>query len=130
MISGQGAKAVALDLERAIEARAVILKGNFGRQRDYLLIVEVPFQILEDFIGNVDRRLRHFLCESERGAFAWREKRILLVFFDRRDFIQADTCIAAAGSVDIHSEGTADQLRRAQAHQPLDRFVDTLRAFY
>lgn len=81
---GQPAKAVALDLQRTIEARAHVLERDSRGQIDDLLRIEIALEVLEDVVGNVNRAERHFLCVAQRGALGRREQRILRILRECR----------------------------------------------
>jgi hypothetical protein len=121
MIRRQPTKTVALDLQRAIESRAHVLEGDGRRQIDDLLGVEVALELVEYFVGNVDRAERHLLRVAERGALGGSEQRIFLILSQRGEFLFADSDFAATGSVDVDSEKAADHLRRAHTDHPLQR---------
>ena len=129
MMRGQHAESVGLDLERAIEAGAHVLHRDGRGQIDDLLGVEPALEFLEDVVRNVDRRLGHFLDVAQRGALGGREQGVLDVVGNRRKLLFTDSYRAAAGSIDIDSENAADQLRRAQTHQPFQDRVGHFRSF-
>ena len=62
VVCGQPAKAVALDLQRTIESRAHVFERDSRGQIDDLLRIEMPLELLEDIVGNVNRAERHLLC--------------------------------------------------------------------
>lgn len=77
MVRGQHAQPVGFHLERTIETRAHIFERDYRSQIDDLLGVEMAFEVLEDVIGHVHRRQRHFLGIAQCRAFRRREQRIL-----------------------------------------------------
>ena len=77
MVRRQSTEAIALDLKRTIESCAHVFQRDRRRQVNDLLRIEMALEVLEDFVGNVDRRQRHLLCIAERGALSRREQRIL-----------------------------------------------------
>ena len=122
MICRQPAEAVAFNLQRTIKSRAHVLERYRRCQIYDLLRVEMALEFVEDVVGDVDRAERHLLRITERCAFGQGEQRILLILAERRELLFADSDSAATGSVDVDSENTADYLRRAQAHHPLQRW--------
>ena len=114
------AEAVAFDLQRTIESRAHVLERDSRGQIDDLLRIEMPFEFLEDFVGNVNRAERHLFCIAQRGALGRREQRIPGILRKCRELIVADPKLADTGSVDVYSENAADYLRGAQTHHPLE----------
>ena len=62
MMCGQAAKAVAFDLQGTIKSRAHVLERDSRGEIDDLLGIEMPLEVLEDVVGNVDRAERHLLC--------------------------------------------------------------------
>jgi len=115
----QPAKAVAFDLQRTIEARAHVLERDCRGQIDDLLCIEMPFEFLEDVVGNVNRAERHLLRVAQRDALGRREQRILGILRKCRELLFAKSGPAATGSVDVYSKDAADHLRGAQTHHPL-----------
>src|SRR5271156_3720302 len=122
----QSAEAVALDLQRPIEARAHILERDGRSQIDDLFGVEMALEFLEHLVGNIDRGQRHLLGVAERRALGWREQRILGVLCECRKFLLADSKLAGTGSIDVYSKNAADHLCAAQTAHPLEGFRGTL----
>jgi hypothetical protein len=128
MIRRQSAKAVAFDLQGTIEARAHVLERDSRGQIDDLLRIEVPLELVEDIVGNVNRAERHLLRIAQRGAFCRREQRILGILRKCRELLFAKSDSAATGSVDVYSKDAADHLRSAQTDHPLEGLRGDLRA--
>jgi hypothetical protein len=118
----QPAETVALDLQGAIESRSHILERDSRSQIDDLLGVEMALEFLEYLVGNVNRGQRHLLGVAERRALGRREQRILGVLRECREFLIADSKLAATGSIDVDSKNAADHLRGAQTDHPLQGF--------
>jgi hypothetical protein len=118
----QPAEAVTLYLQCTIESRAHILERDGRRQIDNLLGVEMALEFLEHIVGNVNRAQRHLLGVAERRALGRREQRILGVLRECREFLIADSKLAATGSIDVYSKNAADHLRGAQTDHPLQGF--------
>ncbi|MGO9606121.1 MAG: hypothetical protein ACLQAT_22475 [Candidatus Binataceae bacterium] len=59
MVRRQRAQAVALDLQRTVEARAEILQRDRRRQLDDLLRAEQRAYLFEDLVGDIRRRARN-----------------------------------------------------------------------
>ena len=89
MIRRQSAKAVAFDLQGTIEARAHVLERDSCGQIDDLLRIEMPRELVEDIVGNVNRAERHLLCIAQRGALGRREQRILSILRERGELLFA-----------------------------------------
>ena len=128
MIRGQSAKVVALNLQRTIEARAHVLERDSRGQIHDLLCIEMPFEVLEDVVGNVNRAERHLFSVAQSGALGRREQRILGILRKCREFLFADSDSAATGSIDVYSENAADHLRSAQTDHALQGRRRNLRA--
>ena len=116
----QSAKVIAFNLQRAIEARAHVLECDSCSQIDDLLRIEMPFELVEDFVGNVNRTERHLLCIAQGGALGRREQRVLGILRERGKLLFADPDSAATGSVDVYSKDAADHLRCAQTDHALE----------
>ena len=106
----QSTEAIALDLQRTIEASAHILQRDSRGQVDDLHRIEMALEFLEDLVGNVDRGQRHLFCIAERSALCGREQRILGVLRERGELLIAKSDSAATGSVDVYSKNAADHL--------------------
>ncbi len=119
MGGGQRAETVAFDFERAIEARSQIFESDRRRQLDDLAVVEVLLQLRKDLVRHLDRGLCHPLSVAQGGALSRREERVLRVFGDRSELLRAQPQFAAAGGVNVDSEGTTDKLRDAETHEAL-----------
>jgi len=65
MMCWQSAKVIAFNLQRAIEARAHVLERDSRGQIDDLLRIEMPFELVEDVVGDVNRTERHLLCIAQ-----------------------------------------------------------------
>jgi hypothetical protein len=111
MMCGQSAKAVALDLQRTIEARAHVFERDSRGQIDDLLRIEMPLEFREDVVGNVNRAERHLFCIAQGDALGRREQWIFSILRKCRELLFADSDSAATGSVDVYSKDAADHLR-------------------
>ena len=124
----QPAKAVALDLQGTIEARAHVLERDSCGQIDDLLGIEMALEFFEDVVGNVNRAERHLLRIAQRGALGGREQRILGILRERGELFFAKSDSAATGSVDVYSKNAADHLRCAQTDHALECLRGDFRA--
>ena len=124
----ESTETVALDLQRTIESSAHILERDSRGQVDDLLRIKMALEVLEDFVGNIDRRERHLFCIAERGALRRREQRILGVLRERGQLLITKSDSAATGSVDVYSKDAADHLRGAKTNHALEGWRGDLRA--
>ena len=125
----QSAKVIAFNLQRAIESRAHVLECDSCSQIDDLLRIEMPFELVEDFVGNVNRAERHLLSVAQSDALGRREQRVLGILRERGKLLFAKSDSAATGSVDVYSKDAADHLRGAQTNHALKGWRGDFRAF-
>ena len=129
MIRRKLAQPITGDLKCAIEPRAHILQRDHRSQLDDRLLIEVTAHIFENLVGHGDAALAHRLGHAQRGLFSIGEQRTGFEIFQRGDFLEADSVRSANGRVDVNSKRTADDLRGAYRHQPLDDFVGAFGKF-
>src|SRR5215469_9704547 len=129
MVRGQLAESIGRYLQRAIEPRTKILERDGCGQLDERGFVEIATQLFEHLIGHFDRTAAHLIRIAQGGFFRRREKFARLVVSNRREFLEAQSRLSAAGRVDIHSERTSDELSGAQAHNSFERIRNTLGKF-
>ena len=110
-------QAVRLDAEGPVKPGAEILQGGGGRQLDELRFVKMRAQAGEQRVGDVRRHGRHGVGQFERRALGICIQRARPEFGQDGDLLVGHARVAAAGSVDVDSEGAADQRRHPQADQ-------------
>jgi hypothetical protein len=110
-------EAVRLDAKGAVEAGPEVLQRDGGGQLDKLRLVKMRAQSGEQGIRDVRRRGGHRLRQLQRRAFGIIIERAAPVPRQGGDLFVGDARVAAAGSVDVDSEGAADKRRYAQADQ-------------
>jgi hypothetical protein len=123
MIGWQGAEAVALDLQCAIEARAEILERDCLSQFDHLLIAELRADFGEHLIGNLRRRTGHSLGIAQQRFFPPIEARTRLEISERFELLVGDARVSARGRVNVDSERTSDHLSGAHESEGLEAAV-------
>ena len=107
------------DAKRAIDTRAVVLPGADRGHLDDLAGREVLLQLTDERLLDGWGSRRDPLGVVEREPFRVAELRVLApsAVDDGADLAVADAVLAAPGSVEILSEGTADDRADAQVEQ-------------
>ena len=123
MIGRQGAEAVALDLQRAIEASAEILERDCLRQFDHLLIVKLRADLGEHLIGNLRRRTGHSLGIAQERFFPPIEARTRFEISERFELLVGNARVSAHGRVNVDSERTSNYLSGAHESERLEATV-------
>lgn len=119
MVGREFAQPVAGKLERVVEASAKVLQRNRGGEFYELLGIEITAQLGEQLVGNFNRSLGDLLGILKAGLFNLREVRTGGKVCEITELRFGDSLLSANGRADIYSEGAADHLCRADAHQRL-----------
>ena len=117
MVGGEFAQPIAGNLQRVVEASAKVLERNSGGQLYELLGIEVAAQLGEQLVGNFNRGLGDLLRVLKAGLFNFGEVRAFRKVGEIVKLRFGNSLLPANGRTDIYSEGAANHLRRADAHQ-------------
>jgi hypothetical protein len=128
MIRGKAAKAIALYLERSVEARPEVLECNRRGELDYLCGCEIPPEFLEDLVRNLRRRLGHPFRVSKHGPLHGVKMRALVERTQIGKLLVSDALLSADGRIHVHSEWAPRDLCCTKASQSLDPRLDYPRA--
>lgn len=119
MVGREFAEAVAGNLERMVEASAKVLQRDRGGEFYKLLGIEITAQLGEQLVGNFNRSLGDLLGVLKAGLFNLREVRTGGKVGEIVKLHLGNSLLSANGRADVYSEGAANHLRRADAHQRL-----------